>query len=75
MNADGKREAAAAAYDRLSVDERDQFIRSYLINEGYLSVGGNALQYISGLMQLRFELDMVGVPRLDKGLYIELVSR
>ena len=75
MNADGKREAAAAAYDRLSVDERDQFIRSYLINGGYLSVGGNALQYISGLMQLRFELDMVGVPRLDKGLYIELVSR
>jgi hypothetical protein len=46
-----------------------------LVEQGYFTDGGNALQYISGLLKLRFELDMVGVPRLDKGLYIELVSR
>ena len=75
VDADGRRAAAADAYDKLSERDRDQFIRNYLVDKGYLSVGGSALEYISSLMKLRFELDMVGVPRLDKDLYVELMSR
>lgn len=75
VDAEGKRAVAAEAYDKLSERDREQFIRNYLIDNGYLSVGGNALEYISSLMKLRFELDMVGVPRLDKDLYVELMSR
>lgn len=75
VDADGKRAAAADEYDGLSDSQRDQFIRGYLVDKGYFNVGGSAVEYISGLMQLRFELDMVGVPRLDKDLYVELQSR
>ena len=75
MDADGKRAKAAKAYDRLSERQRDQFIRRYLVNNGYLSSGGTTLDFMSGLMKLRFELDMVGLPRLDRDLYVELVSR